>query len=249
LLRVGALVIGAALVAAHVTASRAQSGGNSEAVRELSLLLAEQKEITLKVRQSVAQREQYDQQLKELDGQSAALKSTWEGIEALRPAIRQLCSGKVAPDKLAEAKQKCDAALAPFNRQVEDFNTKKKRIETRRQLLQQEETERAAATARLEARGELLKQRIAVLEVALGARPAPAQAASCAERCREKSGEAAAQCVRSCIDEGRATAQQPAGQPVSDQFDSVRRTARPTPQQTIMDHFGRFQEAGRSSSH
>jgi hypothetical protein len=90
---------------------RAQNAGTSEAVRELSLLLAEQKESMLKVRQSVAQREQFQQQLKELDGQSAALKSDWEAIEALRPAIRQLCSGKVPTEKLAAAKQQCDAPI------------------------------------------------------------------------------------------------------------------------------------------
>jgi hypothetical protein len=152
--------------------------------------------------------------------------------------------------------------LAPFNRQVEDHNARKKRVEARRQLLQQEEAERAAIIARLEARGELLKQRIAVLEVALGARQAPAQAARCAERCGDKSGEAAAQCVRSCIDGGpaatgtaqdqsssfAAASQQPAGQPINDHFDSLGRTARPTPQQTILDHFGRFEGTGRSSS-
>jgi hypothetical protein len=221
------LVIGAALVAANVSPSRAQSAGASEAVRELSLLLAEQKESMLKVRQSVAQREQFEQQLKELDGQSAALKSDWEAVEALRPAIRQLCSGKVPAEKLATAKQQCDAALAPFNRQVEDHNARKKRVEARRQLLQQEEAERAATTARLEARGELLKQRIAVLEVALGAPPAPAPAPPCAESCGGLSGVTAAQCVPSGIYGGTillgpppdrraalaAAAQKPAGQP------------------------------------
>lgn len=225
LLLVGALVIGAALAAANAVPSRAQSAGSPEAMRELSVLRAEYQEISLKVRQSFALRSQYQQQLKEVDGQSAILKTAWDGIEAQRPIIRKLCTGKVAPDKLAEAKQKCDAALAPFNRQVEDHNEKKKRVDARLLVLQQEDAERSAATARLEARAELLKQRIDILEVAVGAR----------------GDTRTEQDQRSSF---AASSQQPPRQPTDDQLDSLTRTARPTPQQTIMDHFGRIQGNG-----
>jgi len=209
------LAVGAALAAAGVSPSLAQSTGANDAARELAMLRAEYQDITQKVRQSAALKEQSQQQLREVEEQEALLKTAWDAIEVMRPNVRKLCSGKVAPEKLAEAKAKCDGALAPFNKHVQDYNEKKQRVDARRQTLQQEDAERVAATERLEAHGEQVKQRISVLEVALSGRPSLA-----------------------------ATSPQPSGQPAGDQVGSLGRTARPTPQQTILDHFGRIQGNG-----
>src|SRR5262245_48377416 len=100
---VGALVIAAALAAANPKPAWTQGAGTSAAARELSTLRTEFQDVAQKARLVAAQRMQTQPQLKELDEQSAILKTAWDGIEAQRPIIRKLCTGKVAQDKLAEA--------------------------------------------------------------------------------------------------------------------------------------------------
>src|SRR5579872_2056818 len=201
--RIGMYIACALSIAATGSQALAQDSDVSKMMAEVSQLSAEQSQIPAKLQQSLALKQQHERQFQQLNQESNSLKSEGSSIDAQRPTVTSLCTGKVPHAQFAAAQARCQAVLVPFNRRVDAYNAHKGRLSTAYQAINQQENARAAEARRLQARGQQLSQRIAVLQASIRAKQVAAKPASCTQSCAGKSGEAAAQCLQHCFDGAR----------------------------------------------
>ena len=232
--RLSILVASILCIAATPLSAHAQNVDVSKMMAEIAQLSAEQKQVPAKLQQSLALKKQHEGQFKQLAQEGNNIKAASSAIEARRPSVDRLCHGTYPKSQLAAAKARCNAVLAPFNRQVADTNARKRRLTAAYQSLNQKEAARAAAAKRLLARDTQIKQRIAVLQASIRAHKVVAKPSSCSQACMSKSGEALSQCMQSCFDGARSDTSLPTVEQKYRPPSSV--TTNRTPEQAIQEY-------------